>query len=149
MKNAIAKRFVYIRHAAAMVVGFALFFAVLGNNMDPQNSADVKPGIWGGQGITLVIEKNSSAIELDCAKGTISSRLRIGKGGRFAVTGFLTRSGPGPIRLDSPPVAQRVRFDGKITKKQMSMKITFVDTGEVMGDYVLERDKQGRLVRCF
>ena len=149
MKNAIAKRFFYLLLAAAIAVGFTPGLALADYNIGPQNSADVKPGTWGGRGISLVVEKNSATIELDCAKVAISSRLRTGKGGRFAATGHLMRSGPGPIRLDSPPKPQPVRFAGRILRKQMTLKITLADSGEVVGTFALERDKQGELVRCF
>ena len=119
------------------------------NGMDKQNTIDVKPGSWGGRGISLVVEKNSAAVDLDFGSATISSRLRTRKDGKFITVGLLTRSGPGPIRLDALPQPQPVRFEGKVTGKQMTLKITLVESGDVMGNYVLARGTQGRLVRMY
>ena len=65
------------------------------------------------------------------------------------VTGLLTRNGPGPIRLDSLPRPQPVRFEGRVKGKQMNLKITLVDSGDLVGSYVLERGATGRLVKCY
>ena len=110
---------------------------------------DVKPGTWGGRGIVIVVGKNSATIELDCASAAISSRLRTGKGQKFTATGLLTRRAFGPIRLDALPKAQRARFVGEVTGKQMRLKITLVDSGEIVGSFILEHGKQGHLVRCY
>ena len=118
------------------------------NKMELWGGGDVKPGNWGGQGIAMVVEKSSATIEFDCANATINSRMRI-KGGKFTVTGLLTRAGPGPVRLGFTPKAQEVLFEGKVTGKQMTMTVKFVESGEVIGKYSLEQDKPAKLRRCL
>lgn len=122
---------------------------VLSKSMDQQNSLDVKKGIWGGRGIRFLVENSSAAIELDCGKATISSRVRTRKDGKFSAIGLMTRSGPGPVMRDAPPRTQRVRFEGKVTGKQMTVKVTLADSGDLVGDYILERGSQGELTRCY
>ena len=124
--------------------------AVIPNKgMDQQNSLDVKRGIWGGRGISLVVEKNSYVIDLDCGKAAILTRLRIRKDGKFSAIGIMTRSGPGPVMRDAPPRAQRVRFEGRVSGKQMTIKVTLADSGDLVGDYTLERGAQSELTRCY
>ncbi len=119
------------------------------NKMELWGGGDVKTGSWGGQGISMVVEKSSATIEFDCADATISSRMKTDKSGKFTVTGLLTRAGPGPIRLGVTPKAQQVRFEGKVTGKMMTMTVKFVESGEVIGKYILEQGKPARLRRCL
>ena len=119
------------------------------NIMYRENAGDLKPGIWGGRGINIAVKTKSVSVDLDCGSVIISSRPKIGKDGKFVVTGLLTRSGPGPIRLDSLPQPQPVRIEGRVKGKQMNLKITLVDSGDLVGSYILERDATGRLVRCY
>ena len=119
------------------------------NKMELWGGGDVKPGNWGGPGISMVVEKSSATIEFDCADATISSRMKTDKSGKFTATGLLTRAGPGPIRLGVTPKAQQVRFEGKVTGKMMTMTVKFVESGEVIGKYSLEQDKPAKLRRCL
>ncbi len=113
------------------------------------SGGDLKPGSWGGTGIGMVVEKNSATIEFDCADATIPSRIRTAKDGKFTVTGTMTRLRPGPLREDKPPVQEQVRFEGKVSAKQMSLTVKFAATGEVIGNYSLEYGKSGRIRRCL
>lgn len=113
------------------------------------SGGDLKPGTWGGIGIGMIIEKNSATVEFDCADATISSRIKTAKDGTFNVMGIMTRLRPGPLREDKPPVEQRVRFDGKVTDKQMNLTVKVDATGEVIGNYSLEYGKSGRIRRCL
>ena len=119
------------------------------NKMELWGGGDVKPGNWGGPGISMVVEKGSVSVEFDCASATISSRMKTARDGKFAVNGLITRDRPGPVRLDAMPKAEKVRFEGKVTGKQMTMTVKFVDSGEVIGKYTLEQDKPARLRRCL
>lgn len=114
-----------------------------------QQKTDVKAGRWGGTGLLLSVEKRSATIEFECANATIASRLSTGKGGKFSATGTLTRRSFGPIRLDSMPQPQPARFEGKVTGIQMKLKVTLIETGELIGNYVLEHNKLGRMTRCY
>ena len=132
-----------------MLVEYQEFIPNTNKGMDQQNSLDVKRGIWGGRGISFVVEKNSSLIDLDCGKAAISSRLRARKDGKFSAIGIMTRSGPGPVMRDAPPRAQRVRFEGRVSGKQMTVKVTLADSGDLVGDYTLGRGAQSELTRCY
>jgi hypothetical protein len=138
MSNAMKKRFNLMLPLVVILAGAAAAFAI-----------DVKPGTWGGRGIVFVVEKNSATIQLDCGSATISSRVRTGKDQKFTATGLYTRRAFGPVLRDALPRPQRARFEGQVTGKKMRLKVTLVDSGDVIGDFTLERGKQGQLTRCY
>ncbi|MEQ1603229.1 MAG: hypothetical protein ABL999_00010 [Pyrinomonadaceae bacterium] len=111
-------------------------------------SIDIKPGTWGGQGIILTIGKGSSKIEMDCANATVSGPFRAKKGGKFRLTGSLTRQGFGPVLANALPKAQPAAFEGKVSGNRMTLKVVIVKTGEVYGTYDLEAGKPSEMTRC-
>jgi len=119
------------------------------SKMNQSKLASVPPGIWGATGIALVIEESSVRIEYDCADGEIEQKLSVDKDGNFNVNGVHIPSHPGPIRLDSPPERKPARYEGKISGKTMTLKVTLTENNEKIGEFVLERDKFPRITRCL
>lgn len=109
----------------------------------------IAPSNWGGQSVSLTVERNSVKIEFDCAEAKIPQQLETDKKGNFSVNGTFTRHSPGPTRRDSPPQAEPARFEGKITGKSMKLKVTLVKTNEMLGEFSTERGKEPSLTRCY
>ena len=104
---------------------------------------------WGGSGIRFSIEQKSVKIEYACADGEITGRLRIDGRGDFRANGFHARVRPGPVREGANPERQAVRFEGRISGKTMTLKVTLVETKEVIGNFELTRDATPHLHRCL
>lgn len=90
-----------------------------------------------------------STIEFDCATAEISKQLRKKRNGSFEAVGTLTRSGPGPIRIDRQPEPIPVKFSGKVSGKTMKVAVTNSATGEDLGTYTLTLGVAGRIRRCL
>lgn len=111
--------------------------------------SDVLPSNWAGSGMRLVIGESCVNMQFACAEGEITQKLQIDEHGNFSANGVYIRQNPGPLRVDSPPKHQSARYEGKISDKTMTLKITLTETNEVIGDFTLELNKKIRLQRCL
>lgn len=116
--------------------------------MDTKSTA-VPNGMWGANGIIFSVEAGGVNIQYECADGQIEQPLKADERGNFAVNGVHIRQRPGPMKLDDKQARQNARFEGKISGNNMTLKVTLTETGEVIGDYTLERGKNVRLHRCY
>ncbi|MEP6786945.1 MAG: hypothetical protein ABJB40_00835 [Acidobacteriota bacterium] len=111
--------------------------------------APVPHGYWGASGIGVTVEEKSVSIQFDCAEAGIREVLTADKTGSFKVKGFYQPHSPGPTRLNDPPKDVPAWFEGKVTGKVMIIKITLVDSKDVIGEYTVELGKTGRMHRCL
>jgi hypothetical protein len=119
------------------------------NKVEHQTKYAVARGNWGGQSVSLVVEKNAVTIEFDCAEGEIPRQLKTDKKGNFSVTGTFTRHMPGPLRRDNMPQPEPARYEGKVTGKLMKLKITLLKTNEAAGEFTIEQGHQPMMTRCL
>lgn len=108
----------------------------------------VAPGKWGGTSIGLSVEETTVTIEFDCATAEITRNLMIDKTGNFSTEGIYIRRSPGALRVKFPPKRAPARFEGKISGKTMTLKITLTETGEKIGDFTLQRGKTPTIRKC-
>ena len=108
----------------------------------------VDPGPWGGNHVRLDVRENHVDVEYDCAHGEIAGALTLSKDRRFDVRGTFVREGPGPIRVGRPPVRRPARYEGRITGKTLTLKVTLTDTSQEVGTFTLTRGREGRLWKC-
>jgi hypothetical protein len=116
--------------------------------MIEQTMKSVSQGNWGGEGIRMSVEENSSAIEFACANAEISEKLLMDQSGNFKASGYFIRQGPGPQR-EGEPKRIAAKFSGAVSGKNMSLKLTFAESGETIGEYTLEQGKNVRIHRCL
>ncbi len=109
----------------------------------------VAAGSWGATGINLSIGAGSSQIQFDCADAEITDVLQIDSQGNFTANGYFVRGTHGPIRIDAAPKQNPATFTGMIAGDSMNLKITLVESGEVIGEYSLGKDAIGRIRRCY
>lgn len=117
--------------------------------MNKSQHRDVAPGSWGGNGIRLVVEPKSTAIEYDCAEGEITGALTIDRNGNFDAKGFHIRQRGGPIRQGDPQKGEPARYTGRISGNQMTLKVTLIENDTPIGDFQLELGKNVRLHKCL
>ena len=108
----------------------------------------VAPGSWGGSGVGLNVEAAAVAMEFDCATAEIPGSLLIDKAGNFSTNGVYLRRSPGALRTKLPPKRAAARFEGKISGKTLTLKITLTETNEKIGSFTLERGKSPVIRRC-
>jgi hypothetical protein len=109
----------------------------------------VPTSVWGANGIRLTIGDTKVTVEYACADGEITGRLRIDGRGNFRVDGVHARVRPGPVREGASPESHPARFEGRISGKSMTLKVTLIETKEVVGNFELTRDSTPRLHRCL
>jgi hypothetical protein len=108
----------------------------------------ITPGEYGGVGIQFVVGKRDVAIEYDCASGRITESLKADQKGNFVAKGFHKRESPGPIRLKLQPKEQAARYEGKISAGKIRFRVVLIETGEVVGEFIVDRGKEGRIRKC-
>lgn len=108
----------------------------------------VTAGTWGAAGSEMVVEKSSVKLTFDCANGEIPLTLKKDRKGYFKVEGTYTRRGFGPIRINNPPIAQPVIYEGRVTGKSLKFKITMIATGDVVGEFTVVRGQEARIRGC-
>ena len=117
--------------------------------MNQTSQKVVAPSEWGGTGINLAIKKGTATIEFDCAEAQITEKLTVDKKGNFSAEGNYLKRSPGPIRLKSPLKSEPAKFEGKISGTEMTLKIILTKNKEVVGNYILHRDKTAIIRRCL
>jgi hypothetical protein len=100
---------------------------------------------WGSNGIELDVRGIFSSIDFDCAHGTITDRFVVDRQGRFDLSGTYVLDGPGPI--NHPP--QPAHYVGDVQGDTMRLTVILVDTGEMIGPFLLMRGNQGLVVKCL
>jgi hypothetical protein len=103
--------------------------------------------VWGGQHVDLEVTPEGAMLEFDCASGSISKPLQLDTQGNFKIAGTFTREHPGPVMRDGPAPAPAV-YSGSIQNGTMKLTITGGSQGESLGNYLLVKDKPGRVVKC-
>lgn len=78
------------------------------------------PGIWGGDGVNLIIAPDTGRIELTCASGWLAVPVRLDAQGRFSVAGGYRFEG-GP--LGAPVPAQ---WTGRLAETAGGSQVTLL-----------------------
>ena len=130
---------------SALTIVFSL--AAAGCTTNP--TSVIAPGAWGGSHVNMHVTSAGARLEYDCAEGVIEEPLRPDAEGRFTATGLHTPGHGGPIRAGEILPAFRARYDGHVEGEQMSLLVTFTETGVELGSFELRRGRSGLLVRCL
>ena len=129
--------------AVLIVTGLLLAFMTTGN---AQYGQRVARGLWGGPHINMLVGARSAAIEYDCARGTIDSRLGFDKQGKFEWRGTFTPERGGPIRADETPPSQPAVYSGSINGNTMTLTMKVSGSNETE-TFTLEKNKPGELFK--
>lgn len=105
--------------------------------------------MWGGSGARVSVEQKKVAMEYACARGEIVGPLKINERGNFKANGFHILQRPGPTRMNDTPQRQPARFEGKISGKSMTLKVTLLENNEVIGNFELKQNVTPRIQRCL
>lgn len=109
----------------------------------------VPVGTWGTRGMILNVVENSVNIQYDCADGQIEQTLKLDIKGNFAANGFHSGRSPGPTLKDAQSASRGARYEGKISGDTMTLRVTLIETKEVIGEFKLQRGKIPKLTRCY
>lgn len=115
----------------------------------PAGTRRVPEGVWGGQGIRLVVGPSGASVEYDCATGLISQALVLDGAGSFQADGSHTFQPGGPVQPGAPaPAAQPARYSGSVQGSQMQLAVVLTRTGTTLGPFSLGLGQQPLLDRC-
>lgn len=113
-----------------------------------QAGTAVPEGSWGGVHIGLEVADKSTAIEFDCAHGTISERLVLDSQGRFRARGTYVREHGGPVREGETPASHPASYSGNVRGKAMTLAVTLTDSSESIGMFTLTQGNEGQIFKC-
>ncbi len=106
-------------------------------------------GKWGGQGVQLEINENSSNFEFDCASASINSRLKTTDNQIDIQFGTFTYEHGGPIKVDEKPDIHPAQFKGEIIQDSMTVIITILDQKRADQIFKLKKGENGRIFKCL
>lgn len=136
------------KRAILILVLFLVLFPVAcdDNFLHPGTKIE---GLWGTEHIELTAENDQVLIEYDCARGAINSALIPDSDGQFDILGTYT-IGSGPVNLNAPPPDMRTaRYQGRVIGNRLELIVTLIDTGDVIGPFVLVQGESGYLYKCL
>ncbi len=113
-----------------------------------QAGTAVPEGSWGGVHIGMEVTDKNTAIEFDCAHGTISEQLALDREGRFRAKGTYVREHGGPIREGETPVSHPAIYSGNVHSKAMTLTVTLTDSSENVGTFTLTQGSEGQVFKC-
>lgn len=106
-------------------------------------------GVWGGEGISVVVEGSTATVTFDCAHGSITEAMVPDNDGKFEVNGTFVREQGGPVRKDGNRQGSPAKYSGVVNGDTLTLGITLTQTNEQLGSFVLTRGKSGRIRRCL
>ena len=106
-------------------------------------------GVWGGTHISLDVTPNETAVELDCAHGTILARFTLDADGRFDLPGEFVRERGGPVREGERLDKFAARYRGTVDGTRMQLRIDRADSAQTFGDFTLRQREQGLVFKCL
>lgn len=127
----------------------ALFASLAGAGCITSPTAVVALGPWGGSHVSMDVTAAGARLEYDCGEGVIEEALRPDADGRFTAAGLHTPGHSGPIRAGEILPTLRARYEGHVRGERMSLRITLIETGVVLGSFELRRGNSALLVRCL
>jgi hypothetical protein len=111
------------------------------------DSRPLMPGVWGGDHIRMVIGRESTRLEYDCAAGTIDQPIGLDASGQFTVKGSYAPEHHGP-RRDGETAARRAVYVGRVTGATMTLTVTLEAGGQRVGRFTLKRGNDPLLMKC-
>ena len=112
-----------------------------------QSTAD-SAEIWGGRGVTMRMTAQGTALEFDCAHGSITQPIKPDAKGNFSESGTYTAERGGPVLKANPPRDIPATYRGVINGDTMRLEITLSDKDQSPAPLTLTRGNAGRLVKC-
>ena len=104
-------------------------------------------GTWGGDHVRITVGAAASAIEYDCARGSIDQPFAVDASGRFDLAGTHVTEQPGPIR-ETPLPVHPARYAGSTDGRTMTFVVTLTDSNQTFGPFTVTLDAPGRVVKC-
>ena len=135
---------------AFLISGILLLILSSCQKYEPATNPSDIYGIWGGEGLVMVIGPEGTTLEYDCATGTIDEPIIPDAEGMFEVSG--THNAPSvPLGMpDAPPAnIQTAHISGTIEGQTMVVTVTFDVSETVLGPYRLTFGDPGTLFKCL
>ena len=108
----------------------------------------VPTGIWGGQGLALVVTDAGAHAEFDCASGDIAAPLAIDNDGRFAADGVFIQERAGPVREGEEAERKPARYSGRVDGDTMTLEVALTESKQSIGTFTLRRGATPRVTKC-
>jgi hypothetical protein len=129
-------------------VGSTLLVVLAGCADATGPDAFVRPGTWGGDHASLLVEPASASIEFDCAHGRLSVPITLERG-QFDVAGVFVAEHGGPIREDDIVAQQPARYRGSVEGHRMTLRVRLDEGQQDLGTYTLTLGMAGRVLKCL
>jgi len=126
------------RHFLAAAVLAAITGAACSES---EPDVDMIEGIWGGEGIQLVVEGAVTQVHLSCADGQVEGLIHLDQSGQFKRVGTIAI---GPVVREFEPAS----FEGHVSGDALVLRIEVLESGVLLGPFTAVRGRDVQLVQC-
>ena len=105
-------------------------------------------GQWGGEHALVTTSASGTHVELDCAHGDLSGRIKADAHGAFKMSGSFVRERGGPVRRDAPLTSVSATYEGSVLSDALTLTIRLADSSDPVGPFTLIRGAAGHVVKC-
>lgn len=115
-----------------------------------QPSDVVTIGVWGGDGIEMVVTATGATLDFGCDTGTIDQPLVASERKAFSAAGTYAFGRGGPSDPADPAlVPHPARYDATIVAPTLHLVVFVTDLSRNMGEFRLVAGRRGSLDRCL
>jgi hypothetical protein len=104
--------------------------------------------VWGGNAVVMTVGDEGATLEFECAKGTITERLRLNSGAKFRAKGTYDAEHAGPTLRDEDSRAVDAVYSGTVENHRMRLQVLLSGQKRPTHTYELVRGHYGNLTRC-
>jgi hypothetical protein len=113
-------------------------------------SDTIRQGVWGGDGIQMIVTGTGASIDYGCDAGTVDEPLFLDLHDRFSLQGTFSFGRGGPREPGEPPSKPHAaRYEGTSDGQRLTLTVFLPDLARSAGEYRLEFGRQGSLNRCL
>jgi hypothetical protein len=137
-----------VRQPLLLLALLALLASACGKVSGP--SATIPQGLWGGDGIQMVVTATGASVDYGCDAGTVDEPLFLDLNERFSLRGTYSFGRGGPREAGvSPSTPHPARYEGTSDGRRLTLTVYLSDLARGAGEYRLEFGRQGSLDRCL
>jgi hypothetical protein len=106
-------------------------------------------GLWGGEGLSLEVTATATALEFDCAHGTVEGSWPVRSDGSFSVPGRLVREQGGPAREGETADEHPATYEGHLDGTRLALDVRLDDDGSRTGPFAAVLGREPLLRKCL
>jgi hypothetical protein len=111
--------------------------------------AELPPGQWGGDHISMVVTATSVRLDFDCAHGAVDDTPLLDPAGRFNLSGVYVREHGGPVHDGEAEDSHAAVYVGQLEGSRATLSIQLTDESTWIGPFEARLGQQATVFKCL